>query len=229
MFSSEGNISEAARVCWCCQLCLTLVTELSAQRCSHLRSWQPTAVSEQQTHFTITPLSLTPPSLPPFLLISFDIPPLFTHLICCFFSSSALVSLSRLPYFHTCAFPSFIVWFCCQPSTLTEHTVVLFFGSPLIFSLNFPSCLILWLTNISSLCLHILSPPLTSQQLPFFTVCYLKLCFLQRWQEKNIRIKEQDCCSCGRHISLFFRWYCTSRWHTMPQHLSVKQLRGLSS
>lgn len=102
MFSSEGNISEAARVCWCCQLCLTLVTELSAQRCSHLRSWQPTAISEQQTHFTITPLSLTPPSLTPFLLISFDIPPLFTHLIYCFFSlpqlsSSYLVSPTFTP------------------------------------------------------------------------------------------------------------------------------------
>lgn len=148
MFSSEGNISEAARVCWCCQLCLTQVTELSAQRCSHLRSWHPTAVSEQQTHFTITPLSLTPPLLTRFLLISFDIPPLFTHLIYCFFSLPAPFLLSHLPYFHTCALPFFIVWFCCQPSTLTEHTVFFF---ALIFSLNFPSCLILWLTHISSL------------------------------------------------------------------------------
>ncbi len=126
MFSSEANTSEAARDRWCCQLCVKLVTELSTQCSSHLRSWQPTVVSEQQTHFSITPLSLIPP------LLSFC--PFSAHFI--WHSSSAhsshplssLLSLlrnllpSRLPYFLTCALLSSVVRFCCQPSIQTEHT-----------------------------------------------------------------------------------------------------------
>lgn len=107
-FPARLTPARQPRVCWCRQLCLMLVTELSVQRCSHLRSWQPPVVSEQQTHFSITPLSPTPrsPLSSHFIWHS----PLFTHLIYCSFSS-----LSRLPYSHLCS------WFCCQPSTRTER------------------------------------------------------------------------------------------------------------
>lgn len=136
MFSCEGNTGEAARVCWCCQLCLTLVTELSELRCSHLRSWQPTVVSEQQTHFTITPLSLTPAHThTPFLLISFDIPPLFTHLIYCFFSSSYLVSPTFTPELSLPPLYDFVVSHPPWLNTLPVFFFFLFFSfAPLSFS-----------------------------------------------------------------------------------------------
>lgn len=212
MFSSEDNTSEAAGVCWCCQLCLMLVTELSAQRCSHLRSWQPTVVSEQQTHFSITPLSLSPPfnllsshfiwhssSVHSSHLLSFLLPSSLLPIL------SPLLSHLRFPFLHcmillSAIHPDWTHWqFFLPPShILTQFS---------IFSYS------LTCSHPFSHCLHVLSPPLTSQQLLFFTVYYLKMCFLQRWQ-KNIPIKEQDCCSCCRHILLFFKWYYASRWHT---------------
>lgn len=103
-----------------------LVTELSVRRCSHLRSWQPMVFSEQQTHFSITPLSLTP-TAPPTPFCSFHLTFFLCSLISSVDFSLALLFLSYFPYFHTCAFHSSIVWFCCQPSTLTEDFASLFF------------------------------------------------------------------------------------------------------
>lgn len=70
MFSSEANTSEAASL-----------------GSSHLRSWQPTVVSEQQTHFSITPLSLFLP------VCSFHL----TLFLCSLISSFVFSPLSTSP------------------------------------------------------------------------------------------------------------------------------------
>lgn len=197
MFSSESNSSETARVRWCCQLCVKLVTELSTQCCSHLRSWQPTVVSEQQTHFSITPLSPThhPPATNS-LLILFDILLLFNHLIHCLLSLllPSSLFLACFPYFLTCTLVPFIVFFFL--SAIHPHWTHCS-SSPHILPCSLTH------SHLLSLCLHVVSPPLTSQQLPLFSVSNLKLCLLQRWQ-RRICVKEQGC-SCCRHISLFLR------------------------
>lgn len=78
-----------------CQLYVKPVTELSTQCCSHLSSWQRMVISEQQSHFSITPLS--PISLPLLLplLLSFH----FTFFFCSLISSfvfSPLFTSSQL-------------------------------------------------------------------------------------------------------------------------------------
>lgn len=153
MFSSEAKAKEAARDCWCCQLCVKLVTELSTQCSFYLRSWHPTAVSEQQTHFSVTPLS--PNTHPPpahFIWHSSFVPSSY-------FLSSLTSPLSCLLYFLTCALLSHTVWFCCHPSVLTEHTCqALLLTSHFLtqFSLSPHS---LTRLRLFSLGLHVLSPP----------------------------------------------------------------------
>lgn len=152
MFSSKANTSEAARDRWCCQLCVKLVTELSARRSSHLRSWQPTVVSEQQTHFSITPLSLIPPPLLP--LCSFYLTFFFCSLISSFvfsalYSSPSSFLLSCLFYFLTCTLLSHIVLILL--SAIHRDTPLGFYCSPPHFLTQFSIFLYsLWLTHVSS-------------------------------------------------------------------------------
>lgn len=165
MFSGKPNTTEAARARWCCQFCVKLVTELSTHWSSSLRSRQPAVVSGQQTHFSITPLSLVPPSLPSHppsrrcsfcSLISsfvFTLPlALSSHLV-----SPYMLSHLRSPFPHCIILLSAIHphWTHCQ---------VLSFCS-LHLTRTLPP---------SSLRLHVLSTPLTSPQPPLFTASYSK-------------------------------------------------------
>lgn len=160
MFSCGANTSKAARDRWCCQLCVKLVSELSNQRCSHLRNWQSAVVWEQQTHFSITPLCLSPPPPPPLLLL------FSAHFIR---RSSSVHSSYPLSFFLSFLYfpifpifpavspvfsPFFIVWFCCQPGWLMfrqcQDFFFFFFLLPTIFPQSiFLSSSILAHTRIS--------------------------------------------------------------------------------
>lgn len=165
VFSGEPNATEAARARWCCQLCVRLVTELSTQGSSSLRSRQPAVVSGQQTHFSTTPPSLVPPSLP-------SHPPSPRCSFCSLISSvvltlplalsSHLVSPYILSHLRS-PFPRCIISLSAIHPHWT-HCQVLSFCS-------------LHLTGTlppSPLHLHVLSTPLTSPQPPLFTASYSK-------------------------------------------------------
>lgn len=200
------------------------VFQWGSQCSSHLRSWHPTVSSEQQTDFSTTPLSVIPSVFYPLSAHS-----MWKCLFSSLYSSPALFSYPVSPILsRLCShFPHCMILFSAIHSECTHcQLFFLLCCSPHIFSLNFPSSPFLRLLPLPS---HFLSPPLTSPRLPLFTVSNLKLCLLQRWQEKNIRIKEHDCRGCCRHIPLFLWQQYVLRWGTTPQHLSQKQLRGLSS
>ena len=167
----------------CCQLCVELVTEVSSRCCSHLRMWQPTSLSEQQAHFSITLVSV-PHSPPPLCSLHLTfLCSLSSHMA----GSPLFTQPLSLPLSHLHS-----VWFLCVrhpskfntlPFSLPHFLAQSSFSPP---SPPTPS-------HLSVLCLRV-APPLTPQELPLSTVSSSKLCFPQRWQEKNISVKDQGPC-----------------------------------
>lgn len=125
MFSCGTNSTEAARDPWCCQLCVEQVSALSAQCCSHLRSWQSTVVLAQRSHFSIAPLSLIPVLYLLFFIL-FDTAPLVNRDINCLPSFCLFVPAFFFdpvsPVSRRCpSSPPLYIW--CQPSTQLQRTI----------------------------------------------------------------------------------------------------------
>lgn len=123
MFSCGTNLTEVARDPWCCQLCVEQVSALSAQCCSHLGSWQSAVVFAQQSHFSITPLSLIPVLYLLFFIV-FDTAPLVSHDINCLSSFRLFFPVLFFdpvsPVSHLCpSSPPLYIW--CQPPIQLQH------------------------------------------------------------------------------------------------------------
>lgn len=119
---------------WCCQLCVKLVSELSNQCCSHLRSWQSAVVCEPQTHFRITPLSLISLHYPfsaHFIPHSSSVHSSLSFLLSLPFLATFL--LFCLLYFPTCAPPLPPLYDSVVSHPFSQNTLPGFLH-PLIFS-----------------------------------------------------------------------------------------------
>lgn len=169
---------------WCCQLCVKLVSELSNQCCSHLRSWQSAVVCEPQTHFRITPLSLISLHYPfsaHFIPHSSSVHSSLSFLLSLPFLATFL--LFCLLYFPTCAPPLPPLYDSVVSHPFSQNTLPGFLHPSHFLSLGFlpPYLQILFFF-----------PLLTSLQLLPFIVSNLKLCLLQRWQEMNVHRTTAD-------------------------------------
>lgn len=168
---------------WCCQLCVKLVSELSNQCCSHLRSWQSAVVCEPQTHFRITPLSLISLHYPfsaHFIPHSSSVHSSLSFLLSLPFLATFL--LFCLLYFPTCAPPLPPLYDSVVSHPFSQNTLPGFLHPSHFLSLGFlpPYLQILFFSTS-----HFTT---TST----FHCLQLKMCLLQRWQEMNVHRTTAD-------------------------------------